>query len=999
MFFSTKLATTLKFFMGLCCCLHLQLLSAKGIHTETLDQTSFLKLTENGKACSAIVLPGKASPILRFAAKELSTYLKWVTDAELPIVESPEPGKVNMMLGEKFAADAGWKLNEIPCDGFIIRAKGNHIYIAGRDDEKGDPVKEAGGWCKWERGTLYGVYDFLERFAGVRFYFPGKTGTITPVKASLSVPSMDITEAPDFTMRKMTSGVRPITGRKTVSRWYEGTPEERSDVVRKDGMNQYRLRCSSHNIPACHGLAQLGYVERFAKSHPEYFALTDKGERYTSPRRGWDAGNHAGEFGQLCLSDPGLRKQVYQDAKAYLTGKSAAEAGIDLGKKHGGVRWPGALIPGYFDIMPNDSFYECRCLLCQSAYKKGKQAVSDHVWGFAKYLGERLKQDKVSGYLTMMSYNPYKELPSFDLPDNIQVVNTAVGPWSINTKRMEQDIGHIRAWNEKNKSKTAWLWTYPGDPYRQFPDLPMMTPKSVGEYFKRIAPLIGGAYMEAETDHYIFQYLNFYMFSRIAWNSSRNPDDILKEHFHLMYGSGADSMRQAYELLEMCWLKIYAHFCEDSADKADFPNEIERWTKIYNDSVIDKLVLLLDSAEKQTACEKEALNRVRFMRRELFSPMFEARKKWVAERRSVSDWTENVETLPAGGKIVFDGGTDEIAWKSAWPLKLRLLGNNDFNDKSSGGTLKILRDDQYIYFAFLFHNVPSAELRFAARSGDDKRFWFETEAEVLISPGGGQWYQYAFNPAGELRTLAYTIENSKLHQKGGFQSRSLVKCVLDEKGWTAELMIPLSELGGIRPEWEANFCYSEAVKSRDVQRYSWSPYLKSGFQEFENFGVLRLADRNLIRNGEFRQPVKNGKIPNWTSSKQGEFQVGDLVIRTNSPTLKCSVKDEGRVYAGQQIIGMKPQTHYRFSCHMRLDGLKRTKLNESGGAYVTLFAEKQIQIPTLPMEGTSEWVKLVKTFTTDSDLNPEKCFLTLGTNNASGNVYFDSVRLEEIESP
>ena len=35
-------------------------------------------------------------------------------------------------------------------------------------------------WMYDEQGTMYAVYDFLERFAGCRFYFPGELGTILP---------------------------------------------------------------------------------------------------------------------------------------------------------------------------------------------------------------------------------------------------------------------------------------------------------------------------------------------------------------------------------------------------------------------------------------------------------------------------------------------------------------------------------------------------------------------------------------------------------------------------------------------------------------------------------------------------------------------------------------------------------------------------------------------------------------------------------------------------
>lgn len=977
---------------------------AGSVHEEIMDKSSMLKIAENGKSNAVIVLPPNSCPILRFAASELSANLKKVTGAEFPVVEKPDANKINLMLGEKLANAAGLKVDGIPCDGFIIQSKNNNIYIAGRDDEKGDPVKEAGGWCKWERGTLYAVYDFLERFAGVRFYFPGEMGTVTPQRKTLTIPAMKITEAPDFTKRTMSSGVNARSDgiRKTVSLWYEGTPEERANVIAKDGMNKFRLRCSSMNIPSCHGLTTLGYRERFAESHPEYFALTEKGERYTQPLRGWDSGG-SGEYGHLCFSNPALREQIYKDAKAYLTGKSAAEAGINRGSR-GGVSWPGQLIPGYFDIMPNDSFYKCQCVLCKPIHDKGAQATSDYVWAFAKELALKLKNDNVPGYLTMMSYNPHHLVPSFDLTDNIMVVTAVVGPWSLNTPRIKQDNARIQKWNDKTKTKAAWLWTYPGDPYGQLPDLPMMTPKSVGEYFKLVAPLTLGAYMEAETDHYIFQYLNYYMFSRVAWNSTVDVDAILDEHYRLMFGSGAEPMKKTYEELEKCWLATVARFNEEIGSHMVLPNEVERWTKIYSEDVVNKISSLLDAAEKQTASEPEALARVRFMRRELFGPMFAARKKWVDERKLVSDWSADVKILSGIEKISIDGKSDEPAWKSTEALALKAMGKVDGLEIVQS-SVKVLRDEQNLYVFFNFNEPRINELSYSERTDGDSSFWGETEAEVLISPTSGKLYQYAFSPCGSLRKLAYKMAESKMIPEKDFKSQALVKCSLNDKGWTAEISIPLSELGGIRPDWKANFCYQRVLKNHPkmdyAKLYSWSPYSKQGFAEVDNFGRLILINKNLIHNGDFKAPLqKNGNIPDWAkvpNPSGNSYQIDKSVSYNDYPSMKLiSAAGDKTVRTEQRVIGMKPNIRYSLSAYVKLADVKPA--DKHGGVYITVHGGGRFQTPDLALNGTAEWTKLVKVFTTAADLNPEKCYIYLCLYNATGEAWFSNIRLEELSS-
>ena len=970
-------------------------LSGAGIHREKVNAGQLLTVSRQGVGSAVIVLPPKAGKILQFAAEELRSILQKATGADFPVVNKQAPGKVNFLLGESFLKQADLSLAAVPRDGFIIRTQGNNIFLAGRDDPKADPVREAGGWCKWERGTLYAVYHFLERFAGVRFYFPGKMGTVIPNRKTLQIPAADIVEAPDFTTRRYMSGVRPIPGRPTVSQWYEGTPEERSNVIRKDGMNRYRLRGSSYSYMAAHGLAQMGYVHRFAKSNPEFFALTAKGERYYQPRLGWDRENHAGIYGQLCLSNPGLREQVFKDAKAFLTGKSAAEAGIDLGPQNGGVRWPGGLIPGYFDLMPNDSFYQCHCAPCQADFKKGPQAVSDHVWRFAGEIGKRLKKEKIPGRLNMMAYNPYRTLPTFDLPDNIWLTLAAVGPWTVGTQREKKDFDLIRRWSRKCGTKVGTLWTYPGDPYRQFADLPMMTPKAVGKYFKQLSPYISGVFFEGETDHYLFQYLNFYIFSKVGWNNSSDVDVILKEHFNLMFGPAASAMQEAYDILENCWLKIYARAGSQDSDKVDYPNEIERWTKIYDEKVMERLSRLLKQAEKQTRNDRESQARVRFMAKELFGPMFTARKKWAAERALVADWSETVPMVKAGTGPVIDGKTDDACWKNAVSVPFRQLNTPVNVQPGKARTLKLLRDEKYLYIAFDFNAVPSSNLRFATGKGN--QFWFESEAEVMLMPGAGLMYQYACNPAGEVRAMSYSVSKLQWKSLGALTTSARIKCSKDPKGWRAEFAIPLAELKVAGNELKANFSYVESVKNGSVRHFSWSPYLKKSFQEFENYGTLFFRNKNLFRNGDFRLPVTKGKIPFWNASKTGIFELETRNTRSNSPALKCAVSGPGRFYCAQQIIGMKPDTRYRFSFFVRPENLKRIKAGR-GGAYATLYYGKQIMVPKTPLDGNSDWIKVVQEFTTGSNFNAAKCSVTFGVYDVTGKVFFDSVKLEEISS-
>ena len=129
-----------------------------------------------------VVRPG-AEPVVRFAAKEAKTFLSEVLGADVPVVDAPTDGRASLVLGSNAWADgAGLSTNAMERDEFVIAARGSRVYVLGRDSATVDPewVLLHGGWSSvlFERSTMFGVYDFLERFARVRFYFPGELGTI-----------------------------------------------------------------------------------------------------------------------------------------------------------------------------------------------------------------------------------------------------------------------------------------------------------------------------------------------------------------------------------------------------------------------------------------------------------------------------------------------------------------------------------------------------------------------------------------------------------------------------------------------------------------------------------------------------------------------------------------------------------------------------------------------------------------------------------------------------
>ncbi len=145
-----------------------------------------MTIIANNRSDYRIVLSKTADAATTNAANELSAYLAKITGVTLPTVTDDTPAAEHEII-VGIARDAEDVISDIAGlgeDGFVIRALGEKLYLLG-----------ASG-----RSNLYAVYDFLEKFAGCRFW--ASYYEKIPQTDTLTVPAdTDIRETPVFTVR------------------------------------------------------------------------------------------------------------------------------------------------------------------------------------------------------------------------------------------------------------------------------------------------------------------------------------------------------------------------------------------------------------------------------------------------------------------------------------------------------------------------------------------------------------------------------------------------------------------------------------------------------------------------------------------------------------------------------------------------------------------------------------------------------------------------------
>lgn len=982
-------------------------LRKQGIHQTNIDSSSLLTLVENGKPVAEIVVANE-SPVVQYAAEELQKRVQQATDAVLPIVSQRTEGVPAIMLGDNswLRQTMGVDVDTLPRDGYVIKKIADAIAIAGKDNPFEDPAKTVskGIWAQtYQRATLFGVYDFLQRFVGVRYYFPDELGIVVPKYNTLTVPAMDIVEAPDFAQRRTS--------------WYHSgksfTGDDQGRDFRLGNLDMYRLRAETMILPNNHGLIRLGLVDRFGEEHPGYFALLDTGKRDN------DMGL-PGHHGHLCYSSEGLRQEIYKDAEAFLTGKPASTRGA---KTKDRVGWsPSAFQPGFFNIMPPDGLGPiryCHCPQCQEYVENGN--YDELIWQFIADIANQLKSNGVSGYITCMAYSTYKRVPDVDLPDNVLVMLAVPGPWLERDPEAQQEYDQlIQDWNAKIAPHRVWLWNY-ANKYgaRNLPGIPTSTPHAIGDYYQRIAPDIAGAFLLSSTDHFLFNYLNWYVFCQVAWDNEVDVNEILQEHHRLMFGAGAEPMGLFFDTIERLWLEECLGETADSPlgpITVAPPSESQLWELIYSTEMINKLEGYFQEAKALVKNDSKSLKRIAFIQEHFLGNIEKQRRAYFDRNRRIKDLVFEVPRFDEDTDLVMDGSLDDSAWQHA--NQVMLVPLEDGVPILAKTSVSALWSDQYIYFGFDCRESKVDQLFFSKREDDAKQIWRDSSVEVFLNPSGMRtsYYQFIINPAGSFTDISITTpENAKKKLDLDWDAGVKVKTQVTDHGWTAELAIPITALTDGNPlepgtRWTANFCRSRNLQdatSEQNQLYTWSPYLKKGFHEIERFGTLRFVtktktDDSLIENGDFSQIDKRGLPVGWhppnDPDKRALVSLDESYFISGGRSIKIEGTDEP-VILMQRLPDLEPNQTYLLTFFAKTENITVRDPEKGGaGACVNLWTSKNEWFPSNWYTGTMPWTKQGFVIQTDREVNKNKTsYIRLRLGNANGTVWYDDIRLRKQE--
>jgi Domain of unknown function (DUF4838)/Glycosyl hydrolase family 67 N-terminus len=236
-------------------------------------------LSADGISDWRIVIGASATEPERHAAAELRRYLAEIGGAQLPITDDSSPRRPSeIWVGRSTrwpATEAG--LGDGPEDEtFLIRTGADHLLVAG-----------AG-----RRGTLYGVYAFLEKYLGCRWFTPEVSRI--PARSRIEIGPIDDRQAPALEYRETysTEALDPDWAARNRSNGnFPAFSARHGGGVRYAG-------------PFVHSFNELVPVERYFDTHPEYFSEV--------------GGVRLRKDTQLCLSNPEVFALALDKVRSWL---------------------------------------------------------------------------------------------------------------------------------------------------------------------------------------------------------------------------------------------------------------------------------------------------------------------------------------------------------------------------------------------------------------------------------------------------------------------------------------------------------------------------------------------------------------------------------------------------------------------------------------------------------------------------------------------------------
>lgn len=301
----------------------------------------------------SVVIPEKPTEAEEFAADQLIEYINLATGVKL---EKAKSAKNAIYVG-------GYPDEKLGEEGYVIQMKNGDLIISGNAP----------------RGTLYGVYSFLEDYIGCR-WLDYDCEYVKSAKKIEIPKNLNVTKIPEFWFRS--------------SYWYNYLKNPFFAIKNKHNQaisGDFAGNGVDYTGLFVHTFSQIAPLSEYYDEHPEYF---------TWKRNGDEALPDDNRVTQLCLSNP----EVLELAKKWVRGLLEENPDAKL-----------------ISVSQNDNQNYCKCEKC-AAVDKEEGSPAGSLLRFVNAVAEDIEKDYPDVTIDTLAYQYTRKVPAITKPrHNVQI--------------------------------------------------------------------------------------------------------------------------------------------------------------------------------------------------------------------------------------------------------------------------------------------------------------------------------------------------------------------------------------------------------------------------------------------------------------------------------------------------------------------------------------------------------------------------------------------------
>jgi len=449
-----------------------------------VDNSEKMTLINNGESGYVIVRGANASPSETTASTKLQGFLKQISGVQLQIVTDAAAAQAKeIIVGKTNREGAAFTVDRAALgdDGFIIKTAGQKLIIAGGE----------------VRGTLYGIFDFFEKFLDCAWL--SADVTIIPEKSTVAIPAaIDEYEVPAFPFR-----AAAVVYNMTVDSVDYALANKINGTAASVKPAEYGGTIAYYPT---HNAAVILPPSDYFADHPEYYALTADGKRISD---------------NPCLSNENVI-QIYID---YAKKQIAENPGIQS-----------------VAMCLNDSGVTCQCPNCKAIYAEDG-ATSGTLVRLLNRVSDAIKPINPNVKIITLAYASTVEPPTVACRDNILIYFcpiTMCYAHLLQTCESEDSIAacrQLKGWGKV--AKNILIFEYPMDyhegnalPYAKYDAL---QPNIRFYYENNVRGLFNCTPADCDPNFFV---LDTYLYAKLLWNPNADMKELMRSFLSKYYGDG-----------------------------------------------------------------------------------------------------------------------------------------------------------------------------------------------------------------------------------------------------------------------------------------------------------------------------------------------------------------------------------------------------------------------------------------------------------------------------